>query len=105
MKRNETSARGASKHAPVKNAGSRRLRSHRASHYRHDGHRPPARVKDPSSASARSPKFVRSVLRRCRRQDLPAAGLLRLSVVVAVVVLFAQIFCGWSRAASAPHHG
>ena len=27
MKRNETSARGASKHAPVKNAGSRRLRS------------------------------------------------------------------------------
>ena len=108
MKRNETSARGASKHAPVKNAGSRRLRSLTAAAFIvmtgiglawHTGW------------GTLSSFGIGSIAEVCplgaRRQDLPAAGLLRTAGRRCRRRAFRTdlLRLGLSRAASAPHHG
>ena len=102
MKRNETSARGASKHAPVKNAGSRRLRSLTAAAFIvmtgiglawHTGWGTLSSFGIGSIAEVCPLGALEAML--ADRTFLPQAffGLL---VVAAVVVLFGRIFCGWS---------
>ena len=101
MKRNETSARGASKHAPVKNAGSRRLRSLTAAAFIvmtgiglawHTGWGTLSSFGIGSIAEVCPLGALEAML--ADRTFLPQAffGLL---VVAAVVVLFGRIFCGW----------
>ena len=101
MKRNETSARGASKYAPVKNAGSRRLRSLTAAAFIvmtgiglawHTGWGTLSSFGIGSIAEVCPLGALEAML--ADRTFLPQAffGLL---VVAAVVVLFGRIFCGW----------